>query len=450
MLRNAHEEAARITLQAEETAAALVREAQRLAAEAQVQAESAAAERIAEAEIARRAIFQQAELEAGLLLETSRSEAEALVARGIEQGQEVMEQAQETRRRVLVDMAHRRRVMTLQIEQFRAARDELAAAVSGVRDSVDAVLEDLARADDSARAAAAEAARRQPAEPTTAEIMAEVEDVETALDVTRARAHETAREQARGETVEVTSAVFDVAVEDPVTGATVVEETEVTVVEAVDDGGEGPPDTVEGLFARLRAGHPEDGGEAGNGDGGGRPTEAGPGEQGEAAEPEEEDTAGSGPGDVSSEPYPDESLRSKRSEALDPISEQLAKRLKRALQDDQNLLLDRLRVGSGAWSADVLASEDDQRALYADAAAANLREAMAAGIAFARAERGDRRGRAPSPDAKAVVSMADRLAGTVVSKPICPASKARSWSASMPAARAGSRANRSELMLRDA
>ena len=71
-------------------------------------------------------------------------------------------------------------------------------------------------------------------------------------------------------------------------------------------------------------------------------------------------------------------------------------------------------MGSGAWSADVLASEDDQRALYADAAAASLREAMAAGIAFARAERGDRRGRAPSPDAKAVVSMADRLAGTVV------------------------------------
>ncbi len=237
VLRNAHEEAARITLQAEETAAALVRDAQRLAAEVQVQAESAAAERIAEAEIARRAIFQQAELEAGLLLETSRTEAEALVARGVGQGQEMMEQAQETRRRVLVDMAHRRRVMTLQIEQFRAARDELAAAVSGVRDSVDAVLEDLARADDSARAAAAEVARRQPAEPTTAEIMAEVEDVETALDVTRARAHETAREQAHGETVEVASAVFDVAVEDPATGATVVEEIEVTVVEAVDDGG---------------------------------------------------------------------------------------------------------------------------------------------------------------------------------------------------------------------
>ena len=186
----------------------------------------------------------------------------------------MIEQAQDTRRRVLVDMAHRRRVMTLQIEQFRAARDELAAAVSGVRDSVDAVLEDLARADDSARAAAAEVARRQPAEPTTAEIMAEVEDVEAALDVTRARAHETAREQAHGETVEVTSAVFDVAVEDPATGATVVEEIEVTVVEAVDDGEEGPGDTVEGLFARLRAGQPEDEGEADNGDGGGRPTEA--------------------------------------------------------------------------------------------------------------------------------------------------------------------------------
>ena len=64
VLRNAHEEAARIALQAEETAAALVRDAQRLAAETQVQAESAAAERIAEAEIADAPCYQQAEQEA--------------------------------------------------------------------------------------------------------------------------------------------------------------------------------------------------------------------------------------------------------------------------------------------------------------------------------------------------------------------------------------------------
>ena len=108
----------------------------------------------------------------------------------------MVEQAQEARRRVLADMAQRRRAMTLQIEQFRAARDELAAAVLGLRDSVDVIVEDLSRADDAARAAAAEVARRQPSEPSTAELVAEIEEVEAALDVTRARAPEAARAQA--------------------------------------------------------------------------------------------------------------------------------------------------------------------------------------------------------------------------------------------------------------
>ena len=58
VLRNAHDEAARITLQAEEAAATAVREAQQHASEALVRAESAAAERIAEAEIAAAAMHQ--------------------------------------------------------------------------------------------------------------------------------------------------------------------------------------------------------------------------------------------------------------------------------------------------------------------------------------------------------------------------------------------------------
>jgi DivIVA domain-containing protein len=421
VLRNAHEEAARIALQAEETAASLVREAQRQAAEVQVQAESVAAERIAEAEIARRTMGQQAEGEVGALLEAARIEADVIVTRGIEQGQEMVEQAQETRRRVLADMAQRRRVMTLQIEQFRAARDELAAAVGGLRDSVDRIIDDLSRADDAARSAAADAARRQGPDPTTAEIMAEVAEVEFALDETRARAHELAVDAPSDQVVEVTTAVFDVELEDPDTGAIVIEELEVTVVETE---GEGPDeesvDVVDGLFARLRAGQgdEEDAGVAneGNDDDAQAPTAAADAEA--AATPVEPTDAGTDEdgagGDEPVDVDPDDPYRAKRAAALDPIAEQLSKRLKRALQDDQNLLLDRLRTGSGAWTDEVLRSEDEQKDLYADAATANLREATAAGIAFARAERGEKRGRAPSPDAKAVASMADRLAGTVV------------------------------------
>ena len=77
----------------------------------------------------------------------------------------MLEQAQAARKRVLGDMAQRRHAMHIQIEQFRAARDQLAAAVVGVRESVDRIVEDLARADDQAREAAARVARRPPPTP---------------------------------------------------------------------------------------------------------------------------------------------------------------------------------------------------------------------------------------------------------------------------------------------
>ena len=55
---------------------------------------------------------------------------------------------------MLADLAARRRQMGVQIEQLRAARDEMAASVHGVRDKVDAILVQLQRTDDEARAAA--------------------------------------------------------------------------------------------------------------------------------------------------------------------------------------------------------------------------------------------------------------------------------------------------------
>ena len=50
----------------------------------------------------------------------------------------------------------------------------------------------------------------------------------------------------------------------------------------------------------------------------------------------------------------------KRAEILDPITTSLARRLKRALQDDQNRLLDRLRKGTGEWHDDLLVDEESR------------------------------------------------------------------------------------------
>ena len=75
---------------------------------------------------------------------------EEVIARAKDEGRALLEQVQEARRRVLADLATRRRALSIQIEQLRAARDEMAASVSGVRDTVDAILGSLQRTDDEA------------------------------------------------------------------------------------------------------------------------------------------------------------------------------------------------------------------------------------------------------------------------------------------------------------
>jgi len=534
VLRNAHEEAARITLQAEQSAADLVREAKSRSAEVRVEAESGAAERIAEAEIAVVAVHQQAREEAAASVEAARAEGEALVTRAREQCQAMLDEAQETRRRVLTDMAQRRRAMTLQIEQFRAARDELAASVLGVRDSVDRIVGDLARADDEARAAAADVARRRPVEQPSAEQaeqapvawadladqapaawaeqteqapvawaeQTEAEPAGTADAVDLVEPAGTAEPSGTAEAVEPAEpaepveggseeagAIFDMeaaeqAISNVPAGASVpagetapavasvpavesvpeesVEEFGAAAGEMADEevapdrtaaagigtaarGARGA-DTVEGLFARLRASRQEQEagdvepviGEADAGAGGSLtvagatsaqglpPTLAPEDEERHFKDPRDtEDQAHAvfevdGPGGQrtgagSAGPDPDGPSRSRRAELLDPVVAQLARRLKRALQDDQNLILDRLRGGSGEWCDDVLMPEDDQRALYADAAAAILREAVAAGITFSRGQRRSGRSKAPAPDEETVAEAAGGLATTVVS-----------------------------------
>ena len=420
VLRNAHEEAARITLQAEEAAALLVREAQSHAAEILVQAESGAAERIAEAEIEAGGVHEQARRNAAQVVEAAQAEGEALAVRAHQRGLALIEQAQESRRRVLADLVQRRRAMTVQIEQFRAARDELAASVLGVRDSVDNIVGDLGRADDQARAAAADVARHPPAEVPLDELVGEGESAQAILAAVAAAAADDPDAGADGPT-EVGPLDQDALV--------------VEVAEPVDTG----DDAVEGLFARLRAGHSAAGSPEGNQPaaetppveedpppaGVAEPAATAPTKpavggdtapaaaDGGAAEGPADDDPTAGP-DESGETDPDEPVRARRAELLDPIVTRLARRVKRALQDDQNRLLERLRNTSGAWTDEVLVPEDEQRALYVEAATAILRDAVAAGATFSRGRRTRGRGKAPAPDEKMVAEAAEGLAGTVV------------------------------------
>ena len=90
---------------------------------------------------------------------------------------------------------------------------------------------------------------------------------------------------------------------------------------------------------------------------------------------------------VAERPVPDtdEALLQRRDEVVGPIEANLTRRLKRALQDDQNDLLDRLRGlrSSQKASAVVLPERDAHAARFRDVGRPFLSEAGAAGVAFA-------------------------------------------------------------------
>jgi hypothetical protein len=390
----------------------------------------------------------------------------------------MLEAAQEARRRVLADMAQRRRAVTDQIDQFRAARDELSAAVSGVRADLDAILDNLARADDNARSAAAaahhapraedeqslvdEAERaaaaiglEAPTAPGTTALLDQAtgrsedpglgdapatdprglsplrdplapEDSEPAVRFVSVPASSAGRSPLR---VQDVAAVVEAAVEVAPAPVPSADEPSEDLAGAVDQAE--PAADVDRLFARLRAGLPDDEvveaqatvgaaepapDAAAQAGAPARPSRRG--RQAEATEPAAP-TAEDEPGDEqdlekSSPTGADAEALARRAEVLDPVSSALARRLKRALQDDQNRLLDQLRQGTGEWSDDLLTGEEAQRELYRKAAAPQLREAVSAGIGFARSLGPATRAKAPTADAKVVDAMAEELAASVV------------------------------------
>jgi len=70
----------------------------------------------------------------------------------------------------------------------------------------------------------------------------------------------------------------------------------------------------------------------------------------------------------------------------------LTRKVKRALQDDQNIMLERLREVKAMITTE-LEDEHEQRARYADAAIDALTDAAAAGVQFAKDEAGVSGGR---------------------------------------------------------
>ena len=276
---------------------------------------------------------------------------------------------------MLTDLTNRRRVLHLQIEQLRAGRERLSETIQGARQSVDDIADGLLRAEDDARLAA-EAAGRSAAG------MPDHQDDEVLPVVSEGVEGEGGESpSAEPSAVSVISdAPFDAAsvigepmplqtpekvahpIADEVPGES---EIETSATESSGDNGNGigRDRQVEDLFARLRASSVGDGpGSSDATDSGGPETAGGPSITSEASEAgpalstiaESTDTATA---DSDDEPTlelgrPLELVR--RDELLGPVIAGLARRVKRALQDDQNDILDRLR-SQGGWKDGVLA-----------------------------------------------------------------------------------------------
>jgi cell division septum initiation protein DivIVA len=358
ILRHAHEEAAKIMAQAQEGAASLLRETQIQVEELQSRTESSAAERVAEVELLVANAQQEARVESERILSDAVADGEAVIAKAKDEGRTLLEQVQEARRRVLADLASRRRALGIQIEQLRAARDEMAASVHGVRDRVDGILSQLDRTDEEARAAAVAVAEQfrlhgGPEGPHDQDSLQEV--IVDAPDDGPAPAVRVIEVDAEGDEAGAGSG-----------GA------------ADEDVAVGSAPSVDELFARIRAGaeDPEDGGAAGSE----AATEAVPEAATEAmdvivVEPVEG-------ADDAPPPGPDDPLIAQRDELLGPVTARLGRAVKRALGDDQNRLLDRIRSTPQLSGDELLGPEEEHRAVFEQAVRAHLGEAYAAGTTF--------------------------------------------------------------------
>jgi DivIVA domain-containing protein len=347
ILRSAHEEAQRVVSAATERANELLGEAQDRAASVVVEAQARSVATVADAEHTAATIEQEARAAAERLVETAKTNGSALIDRAREQSRTIVDEAQDARRKILADLLVRRKTLHVQIEQLRAARDSLTTSVTSLRSTVESVLGDLEGSDDKARQVAIERLRSRQASP-------ELDELGELAD---------GRPEVPG------------AQDHPSSGRPAPERPE---TEQLD------PDAVEEIFAKLRKASLEE-----------RGTEL---------------PAPSRPREHRTE-TPVGAILQRRDEVIAGARDGLVRRVKRALQDDQNAALERVRGIEGPAVGSRLEIERDQRDRYALASVEPLREAASAGRSFAASEGGVV---GPELADESIAELAEDLAATLV------------------------------------
>lgn len=374
VLQTAHEAARDIVARAEARAAELIGEASTVLERRQTEAETEAAQIIATA---------SAELESGR--EALRAETVRLLESTKSDCREMVAEAREVRARILQDLSARRKTIGSQIDQLLAGRLALLTALGGVRDSVEELTERLARGLPDEAIHGEEAAPR------------ELTDEEIASDL--------ARDDANVDAGLAPAPAVTAEEELPAGDATAGAEQGGGTAEGASDGQ--APAAVDELFAKIRASRADEVAHAREVLGASGPDSAGGGEAASASSSSSEtgvgdgheaaaalvgETAASGEtvavaDDSAAEPEATDSeteaALARRDELLEPALSQLARSLKRALQDDQNELQDRLRQAPlGSVLDDVFALEE-QRTRISNAAVSGIEAAWIAGGQFA-------------------------------------------------------------------
>jgi DivIVA domain-containing protein len=377
ILRSAHAAAADIKGKAEDNASRILNEAQEQSAAMRGEAEAILKQRTEEAEAAAARVREQALADAERMRDTARHQAEAIRSQVEAERKAVVEAAQATRERILADLSRRRKVTSLQIEQLRAGRDRLLEAYRVVRTTLDEVTEELQRADGEARAAADLAGRRSPSSEAN-----EVAEEAQLADEGHPAAGPAASAQDAG-------------------GAQAAASME---------GEADRADAAVGLFARIRADRQEAVAQA-------REILESEGSEG-SQDTAVADPAMNPPEVVTDGEFPrsneDESALQRRDEAVGTIEASLARRLKRALQDEQNDLLDKLRnVRGQPTAAQVLPERDAHAARFAKAGRPLLDHAAKAGAAFVNGALGQD-GSGPGAELPEIDDLAGELAEAII------------------------------------
>jgi cell division septum initiation protein DivIVA len=349
VLRSAHEAAALVRSRADENASVRLRE---------IEDESARRRAEIDVEVAR-------------LRQETNERAQELKDAALREGREMVAEARAVRERVFADLARRRDLARQQIEELLAGRARLERVFDEARSSVDRVLSDLEQVgpppevpDATFTPITGEVPSMVLGEVEVPAFVAAAERVEHDVDETMARhpAHRRAPtvqgevDVAEGEPGDET----EVAPSEPAEGD----------IDHVDDGAEdagdssGAKPTVDDLFAKLREASATSVAEEVLGD----------------DEPGKTDNPGHARSLTATPDQADQRFV-ERKQALDPIRPKLARQLKRAVDDEQNGVLDRLRRAKSLPSLDdLVGAETEQIKRFREGAADALRDAALAGV----------------------------------------------------------------------